>query len=260
MEAVEGINQAIMTNTQCRLRRWRSAPKERAPPSRGRHARATRFASPPRGLHSPNQTASAERLPLGQRERVQRPVLQRNQNGSRARLKCIKPDVRWAKPDGTTRPHDLRSFIMENSVRWVLDVDLRKYFDTIDHSHLRTFLAKRVVDGVVRKMVDKWLKAGILEVGQLRYSKVGTPQGGVISPLLANIYLHYVLDEWFATQIGPRLKGKHALVRFCDFMRLLEMYPLPKPRIVHDHSVTSESARRRTGCVNRARTVMGSSP
>ena len=70
MEAVEGINQTIMTNTQCRLRRWRSAPKERAPPSRGRHARATRFASPPRGLHSPNQTASAERLPRNRNTRL----------------------------------------------------------------------------------------------------------------------------------------------------------------------------------------------
>jgi len=82
---------------------------------------------------------------------------------------------------------DLRSFIMENGARWVLDVDLRQYFDTIDHGHLRAFLARRVADGVVRKMIDKWLKAGVLDDGQLRRSDVGTPQGGVISPLLANI-------------------------------------------------------------------------
>ena len=111
---------------------------------------------------------------------------------------------------------DLRSFIMENGVRWVLDVDLRQYFDTIDHGHLRAFLARRVADGVVRKMIDKWLKAGVLDDGQLRRSDVGTPQGGVISPLLANIFLHYVLDEWFASEVGVRMKRRHVLVRFCD--------------------------------------------
>jgi group II intron reverse transcriptase/maturase len=112
--------------------------------------------------------------------------------------------------------HDLRSFIMENGARWVLDVDLQKYFDTIDHRHLRAFLDRRVVDGVVRKMIDKWLKAGVLEEGQLRRLDMGTPQGGVISPLLANIFLHYVLDEWFARDVGPRMKRKHAMVRYAD--------------------------------------------
>ena len=111
---------------------------------------------------------------------------------------------------------NLRSSIMESGLRWVLDVDLRTYFDTIDHGHLRTLLNGRVVDGVVRKMIDKWLKAGVLDKGELRRSDTGTPQGGVISPLLANIFLHHVLDEWFATRVGPRMKRKHALVRFCD--------------------------------------------
>ncbi|WP_257284101.1 reverse transcriptase domain-containing protein [Endozoicomonas sp. SESOKO1] len=76
-------------------------------------------------------------------------------------------------------------------------LDIQKYFDTIDHNQLRQFLARRVTDGVVRKLIDKWLKAGILESGELSYPTMGTPQGGVISPLLANIYLHYVLDDWF---------------------------------------------------------------
>jgi RNA-directed DNA polymerase len=111
---------------------------------------------------------------------------------------------------------DLRSAIMERGLRWLLDVDLRTYFDTIEHGHLRTFLARRVADGVVRTMIDKWLKAGVLDEGQLRRSDVGTPQGGVISPLLANVYLHYVLDEWFAAAVGPRMKRRHVLVRFCD--------------------------------------------
>lgn len=111
---------------------------------------------------------------------------------------------------------DLRSSIMENGGRWILDVDLRKYFDTIDHGHLRLFLARRVADGVVRKMIDKWLKAGVLDGCQIRRSELGTPQGGVISPLLANIFLHYVLDEWFARDVVPRMKAKCALVRFAD--------------------------------------------
>jgi RNA-directed DNA polymerase len=96
------------------------------------------------------------------------------------------------------------------------DVDISKYFDTIDHAHLRQFLDQRVTDGVVRKMIDKWLKAGVLEKGILRRTSGGAPQGGVISPLLANIYLHYVLDEWFEKVAWPRLKGRCQLVRYAD--------------------------------------------
>ncbi len=110
----------------------------------------------------------------------------------------------------------LRSRIMENNGRWVLDVDLRRYFETIDHGHLRDFLAKRVVDGVVRRMIDKWLKAGVLEGAQWSRSDRGTPQGGVISPLLANVYLHYVLDDWSEQEVVPRMKRATTLVRYCD--------------------------------------------
>jgi RNA-directed DNA polymerase len=86
----------------------------------------------------------------------------------------------------------LRTAIMEEQGRWILEVDIRKFFDTVNKSHLREFLRKRVADGVVRRLIDKWLKAGILEEGEMSYQKHGTPQGGVLSPLLANIYLHYV--------------------------------------------------------------------
>jgi RNA-directed DNA polymerase len=120
---------------------------------------------------------------------------------------------------------DLRSAIMGGGIRWVLDVDLRRYFDTIDHGRLRAFLGRRVTDGVVRRMIDKWLKAGVLEEGAIKRSDVGTPQGGVISPLLANIFLHYVLDEWFAADVVPRLKARSALVRYCDdFVMAFEDY------------------------------------
>lgn len=110
----------------------------------------------------------------------------------------------------------LRSRIMEKSGRWVLDVDLRRYFETIDHGYLREFLARRVVDGVVRRMIDKWLKAGVLEGGRWTRSDQGTPQGGVISPLLANVYLHCVVDQWWAHDVEPRMKRSASLVRYCD--------------------------------------------
>jgi RNA-directed DNA polymerase len=106
--------------------------------------------------------------------------------------------------------------IMKRGGRWILDVDIRQYFDRIDHGHLRELLNRRVVDGVVRRLIDKWLKAGVLEEGVLRHSDAGAPQGGVASPLLANAYLHYVLDEWFSQQVQPRLAGPSTLVRYCD--------------------------------------------
>jgi RNA-directed DNA polymerase len=88
--------------------------------------------------------------------------------------------------------------------------------DTLDHGHLRSFLDRRVRDGVLRRAIDKWLKAGVLEEGMLTHPDFGTPQGGVISPLLANIYLHEVLDRWFYETVQPRLDGKAVLVRYAD--------------------------------------------
>ena len=99
---------------------------------------------------------------------------------------------------------------------FVLDVDIRKYFDTIPHGQLRAILDQRVTDGVVRRMIDKWLKAGVLENGLLHLGTEGTPQGGVISPMLSNIYLHHVLDEWFENEVKPRMAGPCTLVRFAD--------------------------------------------
>jgi RNA-directed DNA polymerase len=99
---------------------------------------------------------------------------------------------------------------------WIVDVDLRKFFDTIDHSHLREFLKRRVRDGVILRLIGKWLNAGVLEDGVTTTPEHGTPQGGVISPLLANIFLHYVLDDWFAEEVRPRLKGEAFLIRYAD--------------------------------------------
>ena len=99
---------------------------------------------------------------------------------------------------------------------WVVDVDLRRFFETIDHGHLREFLKRRVRDGVILRLIGKWLNAGVLEGGVLTNPDQGTPQGGVISPLLANIVLHYVLDDWFAKEVRPRLKGEAFLIRYAD--------------------------------------------
>lgn len=99
---------------------------------------------------------------------------------------------------------------------WVLDVDIRKFFDSLDHAYLREILANRMRDGVIKRLIGKWLNAGVLEEGVLTHPETGTPQGGVISPLLANIYLHEVLDVWFERDVKPRLKGRGFLVRYAD--------------------------------------------
>jgi group II intron reverse transcriptase/maturase len=99
---------------------------------------------------------------------------------------------------------------------WLVEVDIRKFFDTLDHAHLRELLRRRVRDGVLLRLIGKWLKAGVLDGGELTFPEAGTPQGGVISPLLANVYLHYVLDVWFAEEVQPRLKGRAFLVRYAD--------------------------------------------
>lgn len=99
---------------------------------------------------------------------------------------------------------------------WILDLDIRQFFDMLDHGHLREFLKRRVRDGVLLRLVNKWLKAGVMEDGVVSHPTAGSPQGGVISPLLANIYLHYVLDEWFVNDVLPRMRGKAFLIRYAD--------------------------------------------
>src|SRR5205085_6142839 len=99
---------------------------------------------------------------------------------------------------------------------WVVERDVQLFFDTLARKHLRTFLRRRVRDGVLLRLIGKWLNAGVLEEGNLSYPDAGTPQGGVISPLLANIFLHEVLDAWFERDIKPRLKGQAVLIRYAD--------------------------------------------
>jgi group II intron reverse transcriptase/maturase len=106
--------------------------------------------------------------------------------------------------------------IMQRGGRWILDLDISNFFGTIDHKQLRAVLDKRVRDGVIRRLIDKWLKAGVLEDGARITYSAGTPQGGVASPLLANILLHHVLDQWFDREVVPRMRGRSSMIRYAD--------------------------------------------
>ena len=111
---------------------------------------------------------------------------------------------------------DLRSGILDVGHRWIFDADIKNYFGSIDHGHLWAFLDLRIRDGVVRRMIDNWLEAGVLDSGVLHRTETGMPPGGVISPLISNLYLHHVLDDWFERTVTPRLQGSCRLVRFAD--------------------------------------------
>ena len=99
---------------------------------------------------------------------------------------------------------------------WVYEADIEKFFESVDHTKFREVLSQRVRDGVLTRLIGKWLNAGVMEEGVVYHPKTGTPQGGVISPLLANIYLHDALDVWFEREVKPRLRGKTTLIRFAD--------------------------------------------
>lgn len=112
--------------------------------------------------------------------------------------------------------HELREQCMNKNLNWIIDADVSGFFDAIEHKHLREFLRRRVNDGSILRLIGKWLNAGVLDGEQLVHPETGSPQGGVVSPILANVYLHYVLDEWFEREVRPRMKGNVYLVRFAD--------------------------------------------
>jgi group II intron reverse transcriptase/maturase len=105
--------------------------------------------------------------------------------------------------------------IMRRKVGWVLDADIKGFFDAIDHTWLMRFVEHRIADPRMLMLIRKWIRAGVSEDGEWSRTKVGTPQGAVISPLLANIYLHYALDLW-ANSWRKRARGDVIIVRYAD--------------------------------------------
>ena len=110
--------------------------------------------------------------------------------------------------------------LMDMNGGWIIDLDIRKYFDSIKWTYLCDILKQRVRDGVLIRLIGKWMNAGIMENGGLEFPDKGVPQGAVISPLLSNIFLHEVMDKWFHEVVLPRLQGKAFEVRFADDVML----------------------------------------
>ncbi len=179
----------------------------------------TYYAPPVRRVHIPKAGSETETRPIGI-PTLEDKVLQR------AVVMLLEPIYEQDFDDGSYgfRPgrsaHQALESLWKQAMNqrggWIVEVDIRKFFDTLDKAHLRAFLRQRVCDGVLWRLIGKWLNAGVMEDGNVTYPETGTPQGGVISPLLANVYLHYVLDEWFEREVKPRLRGKAYLIRYAD--------------------------------------------
>ena len=114
---------------------------------------------------------------------------------------------------------------------WILELDITAYFDSIVRKQLMEMIEKRVRDGSVLRLIRKWIQVGVIEDGRLLVSETGTGQGQTISPLLANIYLHYVLDEWFENEVKPRLRGAAHEIRFADDAVLCFQYKEDADRV-----------------------------
>jgi len=111
---------------------------------------------------------------------------------------------------------ELRVQIVTKKVGQVFEADIRSYFTRINHQWLREMVAQRIADPVILRLIGKWLNAGAMQDGVVTYAEDGTPQGGSISPVLSNLYLHFVLDLWFEKKIKPHCRGEAYLVRFAD--------------------------------------------
>jgi len=111
---------------------------------------------------------------------------------------------------------ELRELCNKKNINWIVDADVSGFFDNIAKDLLQETIKKRVNDGGMLRLIGKWLRAGVMEDGELSYPETGTPQGAVISPTLSNIFLHYVLDDWFVKEVQPHLKRRSFLIRFAD--------------------------------------------
>jgi group II intron reverse transcriptase/maturase len=110
----------------------------------------------------------------------------------------------------------LNELIAEERTQWVVEADIKGFYDRLNHQHLMRFVEHRIQDSNLLRVIQRFLKAGILEDGMFYASEEGAPQGGLVSPVLANIYLHYVLDVWFEHRFAKRCRGKAFLVRYAD--------------------------------------------
>ena len=106
--------------------------------------------------------------------------------------------------------------VMRRPVSWVVDMDIEKFFDTVDHKWMMKFLEVRIADPNILRMIGRFLRAGVMEDGKYYQVDRGTPQGGILSPLLANIYLHYCLDQWFEKRVKKQLRGYARFIRYAD--------------------------------------------
>lgn len=110
----------------------------------------------------------------------------------------------------------LNYLIVARKVNYIVDADIKGFFDHVDHDWLMKFLEHRIADPNFLRLIRRFLKAGIMENGELRDATAGTPQGGIVSPILANIYLHYVLDLWFEKAVRKHCRGEAYMVRYAD--------------------------------------------
>jgi group II intron reverse transcriptase/maturase len=128
----------------------------------------------------------------------------------------------------------LHTALMSQCVNWVLDADIRRFFDSVDHEWLLRMVAHRVADPRVLRLIRKWLKAGVLESRQWKGTTEGTPQGAGISPLLANIFLHYVIDLWVRQWRNRYARGKVIIVRYADDLVMGFQYEADARRMLAD--------------------------